>query len=353
MAALLTDILPIVLLIIGMWGIKPVNLKTEMNPDYLSISTGNAYRGFFALVVVLHHLAKETETGLVYPYFAKIGYLAVAVFFFLSGYGLQKSYISSDDYKRSFLQKRLTGILIAYAAATCMYSLLAFVGGTRYSLTDVLMAIVKGKPIVSNSWYIICIILFYLVFYALMHICKKNYKAMVLGACCWCMVYTFLCMALGYGQWWYNTCPIFVVGMFWATYESKILRIISKYYWSIATCVCLTLVALLFLFDKVVMFASFVGFSTFMRTITATVFVVAVLLFSAKFVIGNRVLSFLGKISLEIYLIHGLFLPTLRSGSIYIENDLLWCISCLVGTIVTAYLANCVFKKIKSWIIPK
>jgi hypothetical protein len=61
--------------------IKPIhNLNTE---NYLSIDTCQSYRGIFAIVVVFHHLAQRTECGGVFYFFTKVGYLAVAVFFFL------------------------------------------------------------------------------------------------------------------------------------------------------------------------------------------------------------------------------------------------------------------------------
>ena len=60
------------------------------------------YRGFFALLVILHHMAQRvTEAGLLHMYI-DIGYLAVAGFFFYSGYGLMKKGIGQ---KKGYFQR--------------------------------------------------------------------------------------------------------------------------------------------------------------------------------------------------------------------------------------------------------
>ncbi len=96
------DLLPIVLLLLLLLLLKAKAVRplSGFNEDYLSLDTGKALRGFFALVVVFHHLAQQTETGLLFHRFTHAGYLCVAVFFFLSGYGLQRSHMNSPRYSR-------------------------------------------------------------------------------------------------------------------------------------------------------------------------------------------------------------------------------------------------------------
>ena len=67
--------------------------------------------------------------------------------------------------------------------------------------------------------------------------------------------------------------------------------------------------------------------------ISTTLFVLVILLLFLKLSIGNRVLLFLGKLSMETYISQGLFIYAFRSKCVYIENEVLFCISVIVCTI--------------------
>lgn len=162
------DLLLVPLLILFFYKAKPQKPLCSLNREgYLSLDTGKYYRGFFAIVVIFHHLAQATGTGMVFRYFKLVGYLAVAFFCFLSGYGLQKSYIAKGDrYRKGFILKRIPTILIPYIIITAIYWLAyVFIDGKYYSLRDIGIAIIKGVPIVSHSWYIISLLVFYVAYW--------------------------------------------------------------------------------------------------------------------------------------------------------------------------------------------
>ncbi len=81
---------------------------------------------------------------------------------------------------------------------------------------------------------------------------------------------------------------------------------------------------------------------TVLSLFAAIFFVLSVVLISLKFRIGNKVLSFLGSISLEIYISQGLMITTLINGKIRIENELLQCIAVSAATILFSYLLHLV-----------
>ena len=198
--------------------------------EYLSLQSGNMLRGLFALVIVYHHLAQSTTEGLLFQLFTHAGYLVVAVFFFFSGYGLQKKYIADETYSHQFLLRRLLTVLIPYIIMNFIYWLWNGVNGTFYSLKYILKTLVNGSPFVKKSWYIICILLFYIVFYVLMRICKRHYVWMISGACLYNLIWIIICHSLSYGTWWYSTSHLLIVGMIWATWEDEITEILKKYY---------------------------------------------------------------------------------------------------------------------------
>lgn len=87
---------------------------------YLSKESTTNLRGLLAVGIVLHHASGYyTELSFISS-FRYVGYLIVALFFFLSGYGLQYGFENKKRYMRSFLRNRLCVILIPYWIATTL-----------------------------------------------------------------------------------------------------------------------------------------------------------------------------------------------------------------------------------------
>ena len=330
-------LIPIALMLIGF---RPVRPFSAFNPDYISVDTGKSLRGIFALTVMYHHLAQVTTRGALFGGFSHIGYFCVGVFFFLSGFGLEKSYIRSKNYKNKFLRKRITPVLIPYIATMAIYCILLF----SLFPTDDAGKLFSDAIEAGNSWYIIAIISFYIAFWLLMLICKDNYSAMLTGAFVWFVAYYSLCKIMNLSPWWYNATVLLIVGMAWALYEEKILRFIKKHYYTV------------FLLSVIILGVTTVGrykadrllpipdIKIFSTSMSAAFFVILVLLISMKSRIGNKALAFFGEISLEIYLLHGAFILMLRGSSVKIENDFLFVLISAVGSIILAYALHTALK---------
>lgn len=228
------DILVLVLFVVLIYNIKPVKSLSSFNDNYLSLESCNMLRGFFAVTVVFHHLSQIFKTGIIFPLFRNFGTISVAVFFFFSGYGLMKKYITDENYKKGFLLRRLTVIVIPYIIITAIYWAYNIIIGNRYSLTDIFIAIWNGSPIAINSWYIINIIIFYTVYYFMMLICRKKYFAIIGLSSIYCVIWIIFCRRMGYIGVWYITTPVIVVGLIWALMEEYIIKSIKKYYRIIA-----------------------------------------------------------------------------------------------------------------------
>lgn len=330
------DLLAVFLLIISAIGMRPVQGDTFINKEYLSVGTGKVLRGFFALVVIFHHLALRVTVGSLFHVFTQAGYLAVAVYFFLSGYGLQKSHMASEDYSKRFLLKRLPKILSPYAVVTVLYWIANMCNGVVYSMGEIFAALQNGTPIVSFSWYINCICCFYVAYWLFMSMCRKHYFGMILCACLWLAAYIVVCRYLGRSKWWYNTPQLLILGMIWAVYEQKILRIIKKYYFAAVSVTATALIAADIAKHTLETHAAFPS----LTMLTAVFFVLLILLLSMKVTLTSRILSFLGKISMELYLIHGLWINVLRSELLYIQDDSLWAFAVVGSSIVSALILH-------------
>lgn len=335
------DILLLFFLAIFLWKIR---YEKEMNKEYLSPSSCLSWKGLLAITVVFHHLALYTDAGKIFPIFAYVGYLAVAVFFFFSGYGLQKKHISDNNYQKTYIRKRIPKILFPYILITIFFWILYALDGTVFSAGDILSGIIKVDPIAKFSWYIVVMLIFYFVFFLLMKIFQKKYNLMILGAALFCALWTALCITTGISYERYITAPLLVVGMLWATYEEKLFMFMKNHY-------------LLILFSATAGFAFFfLGprvlsvvnrtfyLKDFIKTLSAISFTLCVLLISLKFKIGNRTLDFMGKISFELYLSHGLFIHLFRSNILNIKSNLAYSLLVFISSTVFAFLFNKLFK---------
>lgn len=244
MMSLLMDLFPIALLAIVVYRITFFHKQQEcFNSDYLSLEAGKSLKGVFALAVVFCHLAQNSEAGNLFRLSSHDGYLSVAIFFFLSGYGLQKQFINKENYKDGFLKKRLTPIVLPYVFISVAYWVM-FRLIYDFTAGNILALFLIGEPIVWYSWYIVCILLFYVVFWLLMLICKRHFSLMITGSAIFCAIHILFCNMMGWGIWWYTTTHILIVGVFWATYEEKLLSAIKRKYWPICLSAILLFVAL-------------------------------------------------------------------------------------------------------------
>lgn len=342
----LLDLLPLALALIVCYKIKFAKpFKSNIREDFLSVESGKSIRGLLAIIIVLHHLTDQiavADSGIIFRSFNYIGFLAVSVFFFISGYGLQKQYINNENYKKGFLKKRLPGVLFPYIIINLVVWALSFTADAPYSAKDVLMGFVNGNPMVTHSWYIISILIFYIVFWALMMLCKKRYTLMLLGGAIYYVLYALFCIKMGYGAWWYNTAHLLVIGMFWALFEEKILNVLKKRFWTVSLS-AFAIFAVLFLIIRKIPDNGLPKNSIF----AAGFFVLFLLLFLMKVKIGNPILKYLGGISLELYLCHSIFLSLFRSAHIYIENNILYALAAIGASVIFAHL----FNRLDKWIL--
>ena len=69
--------------------VLPLRHAEQNVTDYGKKEWFDYLRCFFAIMVVFHHMVKYTDvSGTAYVIFENLGFLAVAVFFMISGYGL-------------------------------------------------------------------------------------------------------------------------------------------------------------------------------------------------------------------------------------------------------------------------
>ncbi len=300
MQSLMIDLLMAVLGVSILWGVR-IAKKGEFNDDYLSRTQTAHGKGALALLIVYHHVAQRVYMGLAFGVLMRIGGMLVSMFFFYSGYGLMKSYLTQPDYRDTYLRRRLPAVLIPYLLSSGIYWLAYRTVGLHLSIPWLIEELSYGGLLVRYSWYVAVIVVFYVGFYFLMFL-HRNKAAMILGACVILMVCDAVFIHSEFPEFWYGTSHILIVGLLWASYEAQIQRFIKSHYWSVIM-VCAAAVAALFFISRP--YTWHVGRA--LRGMMYIFFVVLVATLSMKVSIGNKWLGFAGLLSFEIYLYQGLF----------------------------------------------
>lgn len=340
------DIIIIAFLFLVVYKCKICNC---MQTDYLDKDRIVSIKGIMALIVLSHHISQSIPTdSRAFHYFDKVGFLAVAVFFFYSGYGLIYNHVHDDGYRKSFLKKRFINILLPYLLATCIYYVFYILIGNKWSISDVFYGFVAGLPIVKNSWFVICIVFVYLFYYIVMNICKNNYKLLIVLMICFEIVWILFCINMHWWPYWYNTGFCIVYGMIYGLYKEQLeQKLIDK---SVSFVVISILFILLsvsyFIFtNKLKLFTDLI----YKELITVS-FCTLIILISRRFRIGNRFLVFLGKISLELYLYQEMFI-ILFHDALKISNQYILLSAIIISAILFSTIAHFLWARLKIRVI--
>lgn len=351
-------------------GVK-IAPKGQFNEDFLSLKISKGLQGFFAICIITHHFSQPYlgdggGAGLLTP-FALIGFLFVGVFFFFSGYGLYKSYKTKPGYLNGFLRKRLPVVLVPLYIINAILTLIVIASnGTMYSdgnpicfgYDNIIFRITTFLGITlmnSNAWYMITIAIFYIVFYLAFRKNRDEDKAFkIMGI--FSVVYIVLGILAGHGpfwlqgEWWYNSSLLLFIGMYVAKNEKKVISYIQSRYAKImilcsAGTVVMTIVAIfstlmLSYYRPGVMGKVYSVLCLICETSATTLFVAFVLIGTMKVKLNNKILDFLGKIALEVYLVHRFFIVFLNSQYVTIDNKLLYLTAVYSGTIIVSIILH-------------
>ena len=336
--------------------------EKRFNENAMGLSQTKAILGIFSVGIILHHVALKTVgsggVAKVFLPFLGIGFLFVAYFFFCSGYGLYKSYLAKEDYLKGFLGKRIIPLLISFFATDALFQL------ARLSLAS------PAFPANTYSWFIFVIVIMYCIFFACFKLFKKNAELAVLGATVlWCIG----CRLLFAETYWYNSVLAFPAGLLLAKHEEKITAFVKRRFYLVGVAIIIITGIFIFLSTNDmrlygIMSAVWNGISfdavkevqTVLQCGCAVLFCGVIFIISLKLRLGGKVLTFLGGMTLEIYLVHVLFIELFAEKFIgegkplfYIENPFLYLSVVLVLTMPVAFLIKLLRVKVSPLVIGK
>ena len=338
-----------ILIALLLWKSK-LYKKGEYNEEYMGISCTKALLGFFAVCIIVHHISQKMWSQIQSPQslrnalfpFRGSGYLFVAFFFFCSGYGLMKSLLGKEDYHKGFLKKRFLPLVITFIATDSAFQFARISKG------------VQGFPANTYSWFIFVIAILYIGFYLCIRFLKE--KAM-LGVLIFSVLWCVFCRLTYFDTYWYNSVLAFPMGAFIAKHQEGITkRIQSKYpvYFIVTLIAAGVLCFFGFSGMRIYnMLGSVLGIEgsmqvqTLIQLLAAVSFSLFIMLISMKLKVGNKALNFLGGMTLEIYLVHTLFVEMFCKSFIgsdrkfyYIENPFIYLLVVVALTIPIAWAVS-------------
>ena len=312
------------------------------NKEYLSVKSTSGLRGFLALGIIFHHLSPLVKSGEEFSNFSYMGTYIVSIFFFLSAYGLYVQNERRENYLDNFLVKRLSKIIVPFFIISLIYIFYRFVNGQLIDLNFFINLFKKGSTIIYNGWFVDIIILMYIFFYISFKLFQNKFLSIVLNTI---FIICYICLAikLGYNFWWYNSALTFAIGLIWAKNQNKIDRVIEKYYFI----VIILVTVLLFVSHKYDVLLKYLhiedsysyALAANLDNIIFTIYFIIVFLKKINF--SNVYLNLIGRISFELYMIHGLVISML--GKIFVSsrvNDVLFTLFVLIVSLIFAWIIN-------------
>ncbi len=296
-----------------------ISPKGTYNDDYLSLENTTSLRGMCALLVTMQHISAydhdEWTAGFMY-----IGFLSTSIFFFLSGYGLMYGTVNKKRYLRNFLKNRLISLLVPYLFANVIYLGIRQALGVETTFVSFINSYKTGEPYVSFSWYIVSIIYFYVTFYMTFNVFKRNIAVFLTLPIS--ILYIYLVKKAGFDNYWYTTAFCFSGGVIWYHFKDTLTLVVRRQgFLKVVTMFGITVALLIATFKNEYFYVA--G-----SNITAIVFQLFMMMCLQKVKIHNFVLKYIGKISFEFYMVHGIVITLLNgylklNGNIYVYFTLL------------------------------
>ncbi|AJW64747.1 Acyltransferase family protein [Elizabethkingia miricola] len=300
-----------------------------------TVKTSSSLKGILSILIILSHINFHADL----PVFLTITHWSgtkVALFFFISGYGLMASYQKKEKtYLDGFLSKRIWNIIKPLLIITILFLACNYLDTGNW-MPDILSNLVlKGNTPLPYSWFAYAIIIFYLLFYVIFRFgWDKEVKILLMFILTFGV--TVVLWKINYDRAWWVSNLAFPLGMLYQYKEKVIISMSRTKFGNLLLVPLCCLVAFLTAILKVELLYSF-----------AYIFIalMVIVLISYVKMPQSRPFTFLGKISYETYLVHGAVLTLLRGKHVYITNGYLYLFTAIIITVCISYILNSIFSR--------
>lgn len=242
--------------------------------------------------IILHHVVRIPE-------FLSLGTYVVALFFFMSGYGLENKRTDTSVYSIEEILSRCTKLITPIVIPLILYVLLRWsIEGV--SLWFIAHSLNSYELILPYSWFVLTLLQLYLIFYFANNLCHKvgishRFPLVVFVVITTYISVLFVCKVQST---YYCSVYGFVAGIFFKNFEPRVAQI--KRIALIGVVLLLLSQLIIELHPPMTMFYN------------SWIYTIACALVFSTFSLRNMFVEFFSKISYEIYLCQGISIYSLR-----------------------------------------
>ncbi len=280
-----------------------ISIRPNKSTQYLDKDSCDVIKGFFIILIVFTHVLDH------FPYSGfmsnpltlfrnGLGQLCVSMFFFISGYGIVYSVLNKGPlYSKSLLINRFLRILFYTIISLIPYFIYCACLGISHSVSDYFLSFIGLSSFGNVSWFIFAILVCYLLCAVVYFFNWSNSILPTLLISIGILLYIIFMFVFGEDAYKWDTIICFIYGMFFYIFKDKICIILnkSKLIPLLSMIVSVGVVSLLQYFHIQTIFK--LWFTNFFFCLF---FVSLTKLFTLK----SYVLSYLGKSSYAIFIMH-------------------------------------------------
>ena len=239
-----------------------------------------------------------------------------------------ESLIKKKNYLKNFFSNRFLKTLIHFDLAVVIYIIISFILGNNYSLVTYLLSFTGWISVGNSNWFMFVILGLYILTYV-SNIIFPNKKLYGLIMTTFLSGILIIFLHFFKEDWWYNIILCYPCGMWYSYFKEKIDRIILEKYHYLSLIV-LTII-FLFLYKICNNLIIYEGL--------ACIFCLLIVNITYIFNIGNKVLTFLGLYSFEIYILQRISYSILAK---LCNNNIIYFTISLICTIALSILFKCI-----------
>lgn len=317
--------------------------KKSDKENFLSKEDSQSLKAISAILIVLHHLSQRVGINLITLPFIEIGKYSVALFLFLSGYGVMSSYVNNKNYLNGFLRRRILTIYIPFMISNIIFIIIDNIKGEKFGLLEVIEYTLGIKLIDGIMWFIFSIIIFYVIFYLAFKFTtiKRGTINLIIGT----IGYLVLGILFDLGTTITNISFAFAGGSIVAIYKEKFVELLQKkYVLKISGIICILGVTRI-----VSILCGNIFLREFILSISTLSYAVLLVSLSKRFKLNGEIVKSLGIISFEIYLLHNKLIAVMPN----INRSIAVAIFYFFVLIIFSYIFSKMNSKISKYLVNK